>query len=134
MNIQCHFDGSCKPRNPGPVLGYGATVDIDGKRTWSFADSFRFKQNQSCNVAEYIALRELLIYLAERRFFESPILVKGDSKLVIEQMAGRYKIRAGMYRETAWECLKLKKKFKNITFKWIPREHNSEADSLSTCA
>lgn len=85
----------------------------------------------SCNVAEYRALQMALQYLVQNNHHRSPVVVFGDSQLVIKQMFGRWRIKDGLYKPAALECKVLINEFANISGKWIPRGHNKEADSLS---
>ena len=51
----------------------------------------------SSNVAEYAALILALKYLKKHGYFDKSILVRGDSKLVIKQMSGKWKIKKGLW-------------------------------------
>ena len=54
-----------------------------------------------------------------------------DSKLVVEQMSGRWKIKHSDMRELAAEAAQLVARFPRVTFTWIPRAQNSAADALA---
>jgi len=82
-------------------------------------------------VAEYSGFKTILDYLIEHDLTRSQIIVYGDSKLVIKQMFGRWRIKSGYYVPIAKVCKALLKQFPNITGKWIPREQNGLADELS---
>ena len=59
------------------------------------------------------------------------IIIRGDSQLVINQINGKYKVKAvkiiALYQ-------KVLSKFKDIKIEWIPRDKNKEADKLSNKA
>jgi broad specificity phosphatase PhoE len=57
-----------------------------------------------------------------------------DSKLVIEQMSGRWQIKNPGLRPLAAEAAALVKRFDGVTFEWIPRERNKAADALANKA
>jgi probable phosphoglycerate mutase len=57
-----------------------------------------------------------------------------DSKLLVEQMSGRWKIKQPHLRPLAAEAAELLRSFDSVTFSWIPREQNSRADALANKA
>ena len=61
--------------------------------------------------------------------------VRMDSKLVVEQMAGRWKIKHPDMRQLALEARDLAAQISaaggSVSFTWIPRERNKDADALS---
>jgi len=85
----------------------------------------------SNNVAEYAALCEALRFIANRNMTQSPIEVRSDSRLLVDQMLGLWKFRKGLYEHKYLEAKELVKSFDKISFKWVPREKNEEADALS---
>jgi probable phosphoglycerate mutase len=54
-----------------------------------------------------------------------------DSKLVIEQMSGRWKINNVPLRALAAQARDLVADFHRVTFEWIPRARNAHADRLA---
>jgi ribonuclease HI len=81
------------------------------------------------NVAEYTAAREGLRRASElgaRR-----VHLRSDSQLLIEQLSGRYKVKAAhllpLYREVVQEMAR----FERVELEHIPRERNREADRLA---
>ncbi|MEU8277667.1 bifunctional RNase H/acid phosphatase [Microbispora bryophytorum] len=113
--------------NPGPA-GYGAVVKDDAGRV--LAEAAESIGTATNNVAEYrgliAGLRALLALGAEGAQVE----VRMDSKLVIEQMAGRWKVKHEGLRPLALEAAGLARRFR-VTWTWIPRERNSHADRLA---
>ncbi|MEU7911804.1 bifunctional RNase H/acid phosphatase [Microbispora bryophytorum] len=113
--------------NPGPA-GYGAVVKDDAGRV--LAEAAESIGTATNNVAEYrgliAGLRALLALGAEGAQVE----VRMDSKLVIEQMAGRWKVKHEGLRPLALEAAGLARRFR-VTWTWIPRERNSYADRLA---
>ena len=60
-----------------------------------------------------------------------PIMVYGDSQLVIQQIFGKWKIKAGFYVPYAHKAKELCRAFSNLHGQWIPRRQNTVADELS---
>ena len=54
-----------------------------------------------------------------------------DSKLVVEQMAGRWKVRNVGLKPLHAEASRLAARFTVVGFTWIGREFNSHADRLA---
>ena len=61
--------------------------------------------------------------------------IRGDSKLVINQLNGKWRIRKGLYLSIAMEAEDLLAYLKGlgwqVSFCWIPRTQNEECDALS---
>ncbi|TKK85611.1 bifunctional RNase H/acid phosphatase [Herbidospora galbida] len=116
--------------NPGPA-GYGAVVFApDGTVVAEAAESIGVTTN---NVAEYRGLIAGLTALSGLGLDGVPVEVRMDSKLVIEQMAGRWKIKNEGLRPLATEAAALARRFR-VTWTWIPRERNTHADGLANQA
>lgn len=128
-----YFDGACGPTNPGGHIGCGVAIkDKYNKTIYTISKQFtpeRFSGQTSNNLAEYTALFLGLKWCLNHNIIELNVI--GDSKLVIMQMKGIFKIKKGTYVEAALETIKLKDKFKKITFEHVKREFNTEADELS---
>jgi probable phosphoglycerate mutase len=118
--------------NPG-IAGWGALVrDADGGRVlWEGAAPLGTASN---NVAEYSGLVAGL-EAAQRIAPGADVEVRMDSKLVIEQMAGRWKIKHADMRRLALEardvCTRISESGGSVSFTWVPRERNKAADALS---
>ncbi|WP_218219842.1 reverse transcriptase-like protein [Nesterenkonia sp. Act20] len=83
----------------------------------------------SNNVAEYTGLIEGL-RLARELDPEAFVEVKLDSKLVVEQMSGRWKIKHEDMRRLAAEAATIMNPMQ-VRYTWIPRKDNGDADALS---
>ena len=80
------------------------------------------------NEAEYTALLLALEWLDKNNV---PLaIIHSDSKLVVNQINGIYKIKSKKLAEYAKKIKKFMSK-KNIQLKWIEREKNKEADQLA---
>ena len=113
--------------NPGPA-GYGAVVRDagTGEVLAERAEPIGVETN---NVAEY---RGLIAGLqAARELGAQRVAVRMDSKLVVEQMKGNWRVQNEGLRPLAREAAQLRLGFAEVTFEWIPRERNKHADRLA---
>ena len=131
-----YYDGACEPRNPKGVATYGFVVYIDGKKVGEGKGlaAEPWSHNASNNVAEYRAMIEAFKWLLEHGYADAEVLVRGDSQLSIRQMQGLYAVRAPRIIPLYKEAKKLAEKFRKVSFQWVPREQNAEADLLSELA
>jgi ribonuclease HI len=130
--IVVNIDGLCEPVNPGGIATYGYVVrDESGSLIAKKSGVVGKGAEMSNNVAEYAALCECLGLFLDRGMADSPIEVRSDSTLVVNQMAGNWKFREGLYKEKYVEAKRLTAKFTRLKFQWVPREQNEEADLLS---
>jgi ribonuclease HI len=134
MTYIAYFDGACEPVNPGGTASYGAAIYKNGQPIWECSEIYGRGEHTSNNVAEYAGLIAVLEWLIEHDLCAAEIIVKGDSKLVIEQMFGTWKIKNGRYTELAYRARELLARFTNIQGEWISRDLNDVADALSKSA
>lgn len=134
--IKAYFDGCCEPVNPGGTASYGAVIFKNGERIWDCSEIFYPEQGKekatSNNVAEYCGFLSILDFLIEHNLHAHACTIYGDSKLVIEQMSGNWRIKKGFYKPVALQAKETLAKFlvtPNLV--WIPREENGLADELS---
>lgn len=126
--IEVFTDGRAEP-NPG--LGtYGYVVYESGRR--AHAAHGVAGEGVTNNFAEYYCLVKALQHLYPRR--EEPIKVFSDSTLLVNQMKGEWKFKKGSYSEMYLEAKELAARFHRLTFEWVPREKNREADELTNVA
>ncbi|GGQ50797.1 bifunctional RNase H/acid phosphatase [Kitasatospora griseola] len=113
--------------NPGPA-GYGAVV-LDARTGEILAEAAEYIGRATNNVAEY---KGLIAGLKAARELDpdARILVEMDSKLVVEQMSGRWKIKHPDMQPLAAEARGIAARG-NVEYSWIPREKNKEADRLA---
>nr|WP_203794111.1 bifunctional RNase H/acid phosphatase [Actinoplanes couchii] len=129
MRVTIEADGGSRG-NPGPA-GYGAVV-FDAESGAVLAERYDSLGVATNNVAEYSGLIAGLEAAAELN--AERVAVKMDSKLVIEQMSGRWQIKNAGLRPLAAEAAALVGKFAGVTYEWIPRERNKAADALANRA
>jgi probable phosphoglycerate mutase len=114
--------------NPGPA-GYGAVVSENGQILAELYDVIGVATN---NVAEYSGLLAGLTHIHQIDP-EALVEVAMDSKLVVEQMSGRWQIKHADMRDLAKQC-RAAHNPSLVTYKWIPRDENSHADRLANKA
>lgn len=112
--------------NPGPA-GYGALVREGSLVLAERAASIGRATN---NVAEYRGLIAGLEAASEIDP-QADLDVRMDSKLVVEQMSGRWKVKHPDMRPLASEASELVRRFPRVSFTWIPRSKNAAADRLA---
>ncbi|MGH3124245.1 MAG: bifunctional RNase H/acid phosphatase [Streptosporangiaceae bacterium] len=117
--------------NPGPA-GYGAVVrDADSGEV--LAERYESLGAATNNVAEYsglIAGLETAADLAPG----ADVHVRMDSKLVVEQMSGRWQIKHPAMRPLASRASAAARRLGRVTYEWVPRAQNSHADRLANQA
>ncbi|HQR28302.1 MAG TPA: reverse transcriptase-like protein, partial [Nocardioides sp.] len=112
--------------NPGPAA-YGAVLK-DADTGEVLAEDGSTIGEATNNVAEYAGLIAGL-KLAEEFTPEADIEVRMDSKLVVEQMSGRWKVKHPSMRPLAVEANRLAPF--GTTYTWVPRAENAHADRLA---
>ncbi|MFE9447914.1 bifunctional RNase H/acid phosphatase [Streptomyces sp. NPDC006739] len=113
--------------NPGPA-GYGAVVS-DASTGETLAEAAEYIGVATNNVAEY---RGLLAGLTAAHALDpaARVHVRMDSKLVVEQMSGRWKIKHPDMKPLAAQASRILPPGQ-VTYEWIPRERNKHADRLA---
>ena len=123
-----HIDGAARG-NPGPA-GLGLVIeDTEGMRLWG---GCKYIGSATNNRAEYLALIEGLRKAAEWK--PDRLEVYMDSQLVVEQVAGRFKVRNPDLRPLHTQVVNLLRGFPKVTVEHVPRERNRGADALANKA
>jgi ribonuclease HI len=123
-----YADGACRG-NPGPAGSGAALVDEEGHVV---AEAVKYLGHGTNNVAEYTAL---IIGLEMALKHEVDDLeVRMDSKLVVEQMNGKWKVRDAKLRPLAIRAGELVARLPKVRIRHIPRDQNAIADLLANRA
>ncbi|MGL6236646.1 MAG: bifunctional RNase H/acid phosphatase [Segniliparus sp.] len=127
MRVVVEADGGSRG-NPGPAA-YGAVVlDSEGPAAQVLAQRAERIGHATNNVAEY---RGLIAGLeAAKEIGARHVAVRMDSKLVVEQMSGRWKVKHADMRELASQAAAVSRVFDAVSYTWVPREQNKRADAL----
>lgn len=149
--IEAWFDGCCEPVNPGGSAAYGALIKINGVTVFSEGVHVCTGKEASNNVAEYSGMLSVLRWIERNVDEASKITIRGDSKLVINQLGGKWGTNCancgkklqkcfcgnktpGLYYPIYEQCKALYAvviRRHKITLEWIPREQNEICDVLS---
>ena len=126
MKVRIEADGGSRG-NPGPA-GFGAVV-FSADRGSVLAESKSAIGRATNNVAEY---RGLIAGLEEAACVgATEVEVYMDSKLVVEQMSGRWRVKHPDLTPLYQQAKEIARAFDRITYTWIPRAENSHADRLA---
>ncbi|WP_369252928.1 bifunctional RNase H/acid phosphatase [Geodermatophilus amargosae] len=117
--------------NPGPA-GYGALVR-DAQTGRVVAERAASVGRATNNVAEYGGLVAGL-QAALDLDASADVEVRMDSKLVVEQMSGRWKIKHPDMQKLAVQARDLARQLGSVRYTWVPRAQNGAADALANSA
>jgi ribonuclease HI len=120
-----HTDGAARG-NPGPA-GIGVVVtDQAGRTVQEIAEGIGPATN---NVAEYRAAIAGLRAAADRG--ARTVLLRSDSRLLIEQLAGRFRVKNPTLQRLHQEARAEMKRFREVGLEHLPRKLNADADRLA---
>lgn len=124
MRATLHADGGARG-NPGPA-GIGVVLrDDSGRVVGELSEVIGEATN---NVAEYNAVIEGLKLAHELGVTD--IEIQLDSKLVVMQLSGEWKIKSDALRRLAVEARRLLNRFSSTKLTHVGREQNADADKL----
>ncbi|MEB3982442.1 bifunctional RNase H/acid phosphatase [Mycobacterium sp. 663a-19] len=126
MKVVIEADGGSRG-NPGPA-GYGAVVRTED-RSAVLAETKQAIGHATNNVAEYRGLIAGLDDALKLGATEAEVFL--DSKLLVEQMSGRWKVKHPDLVALHAEARRLASRFQRISYAWVPRASNSHADRLA---
>ncbi|KKQ81815.1 MAG: Ribonuclease H [Candidatus Daviesbacteria bacterium GW2011_GWF2_38_7] len=131
MKLIIFTDGASRG-NPGHA-SYGFTIsNEDGKL---LHESGKYIGIATNNVAEYMAVLEALKYVKEKYSKDlRSIELFADSKLVAEQLSGRYKVKSAHLKPLIGSIKILVLELGGVLFTHVPRAKNAEADRLANLA
>lgn len=128
MKITLFADGATRG-NPGVSSAGALLLDTQGNK---LAGISKFLGEATNNQAEYAAVIFGLKKALELKATEIEIFL--DSKLVVEQVSGRWKIKEVHLKQAVEKVHALLQKFSNWKIQHVPREKNSKADDLANQA
>ncbi|MDP2651807.1 MAG: ribonuclease HI family protein [bacterium] len=134
VHFTIHCDGGSRG-NPGPA---GAGALIRDELGNAVASVSQFLGTRTNNFAEYeaviLAFGELAKLVPSAKRSKTDVVVKMDSELVVKQMRGEYKVKNAVLKEQQARLAHTAAAFKSVSFTHVPREENSDADSLANAA
>jgi ribonuclease HI len=125
MKFRAFIDGAARG-NPGPA---GAGVFVEPERSRPALEFYEPLGSATNNVAEYRAL--LLALERAEEAGATDVEIRSDSRLLVEQLKGNFKIRAEHLKPLLAESILRAKRFRSFSIAHIPREHNMRADRLA---
>jgi ribonuclease HI len=125
LRFRAFIDGAARG-NPGPA---GAGVYVSAEDGAPAEELFEALGHQTNNVAEYRALLLALKRAAERE--ASEVSIASDSLLLVQQMLGRYRVKAPNLQPLFADALRRSKAFRRFAIAHVPREDNTKADRLA---
>jgi ribonuclease HI len=126
--LRLFTDGAARG-NPGPAALGVVIEDADGMR---LAGRQRYLGVMTNNRAEYLALIEGLRMVSE--WHPDRVEVFLDSKLVVEQLAGRFRVKNAELAPLHQRALELLASFPDISLSHVERDRNRGADGLANRA
>jgi probable phosphoglycerate mutase len=125
VRVVVHVDGGARG-NPGPAAVAAVASSAEGE---TLAERKAYIGEATNNVAEY---RGLIAGLKAARDIDPDAQVEAlmDSKLVVEQMTGRWKIKHPDMRPLALEAQNVFPRPGQVRYRWVPRLENVAADRL----
>lgn len=130
MKLIIYTDGASRG-NPGHA-SYGFTIsDEEGKLIHQEGKYIGIETN---NIAEYSGVLNAFYWITENIKQEVEIKLYADSKLVAEQLSGKWKIKNPAIRSLIEKIKELERKWLSVTYSHIPREQNKIADGLANLA
>lgn len=125
MRFRAFIDGAARG-NPGPA---GAGVFVEPERDRPALEFYEPLGQTTNNVAEYRAL--LLALERAEEAGADDVEIRSDSRLLVEQLRGNFKIRADHLKPLLAESILRAKRFRSFSITHIPREINVRADRLA---
>lgn len=129
--IEVWIDGLCEPVVPADerVACLGYVIKRDGRVVDEGFGVVGVGEGVTNNMAEYAALIRALERV-RKLGLEGRVVVWSDSRLVVNQMRREWRVKApnivALYRKAVALAEEL-----DVVFEWVPREENTEADSLA---
>lgn len=131
MKLIIYTDGASRG-NPGQA-SFGFTIsDEKGKLIYEEGKYIGITTN---NVAEYTGVLEALKYI-QKNYKQKDLQLElfADSRLVVEQLAGRFKMKSEHLKPIFSQIKILTMELGGMIHTHIPREKNTEADRLANLA
>ncbi|MEK7449745.1 MAG: ribonuclease HI family protein [Planctomycetota bacterium] len=137
--LEIYIDGASRG-NPGPS-GVGILIK-DTQDSTILIQRGEYIGETTNNVAEYTALIRALGIIIGKTFNSAfggkpeslTLIINADSKLIINQVAGNYRIKSPNLVPLAVKARQLMKKFKSVSLNLIDRKDNKIADRLANKA
>jgi ribonuclease HI len=131
--IEVWTDGLCEPVNPGGTCCIGYVIKKEDRMIDKGSEVIGRGKDMTNNVAEYSALIRALERIRQLGLEQEKVVVRSDSRLLVNQMKGEWKVKKPRIKSLYEKARGLARGI-DVTFQWIPREENREADELTRAA
>jgi ribonuclease HI len=129
--VRVFFDGACEEVRGRRIAAYGYTLEGAGLRHEDCGLAVPPGHPRATNnVAEYVGAVCALEWLV-RHGYSGPVVIAGDSQLVVRQMTGEYRVLKEHLVPYHERLKQLVGQFAEVQFLWVPRTENTRADELS---
>ena len=139
LNLTMNFDGGCYP-NPGGKMTFGWHTDTEDYRRVAEGNGTiqgYDDHERTNNTAEFTALLAGLEWVAQYRLHAiDTLVIRGDSKLVVDTVKGDMKLKKPHLLPLRDACRNAINEIDagHIELLWVPREQNTKADLLAGTA
>ena len=127
-SIIVYTDGGSRG-NPGPAA-FGVVVKYSGEKKEYGEFIGRATNNQAEYQGVVFGLKKVKQLIGKERSKEARVEVRSDSELLVKQLNGEYKVMDENIQKVWIEIWNLKIDFKEVIFKHVYREDNTEADRM----
>jgi len=132
LRLVIRTDGAARG-NPGPASCGAVLIDADAPGAWDpparpLATISDYLGVQTNNVAEYTGVVRALLLAHELGAREVHLLL--DSNLIVEQLAGRWKVKDAKLKPLHADARRLLEGFRRWTAVHVRRAQNTAADAL----
>lgn len=125
------FDGGCFGNGRADAKAYCAWIVCKGKVELGRSGGvIRVAGRPTNNVAEWEGLLQALRWAGANDLLRCKVVIYGDSRLVVEQVSGRWRAKCPRMAGYAACCRKLLSGA-DWKAKWVPRSENAEVDRLA---
>tara|TARA_Y100001970_G_scaffold74523_1_gene94430 strand:- start:594 stop:986 length:393 start_codon:yes stop_codon:yes gene_type:complete len=127
MKYKVFCDGASRS-NPGEAA-IGVSIESEEREIFTISKAIGVASN---NEAEYLALESALDYCVKNNYLNLEVFL--DSKLVVEQVNGNYKVKSNNLKPLRDKILEHIEKLEFISINHVYRENNKRADELANLA
>ncbi len=127
MTLTISTDGGSRG-NPGPA-SIGIVMYLDSHELFTHSEQIGIATN---NTAEYTAVIRAFEIVKQHAYWSyDDIEFKCDSKLLVEQLSGRYKVKTPHIQVLHSHVKRLEREIgASVRYIWVARDRNQHADSL----
>ena len=126
--IIVYCDGGAR-ENPGPAAA-AFIIKLENQEKYYSEYLGETTNNEAEYQAIIFALKKIKHLIGNKKAKQSIIEIRSDSELITKQLNGENKIKEKNLQELFITVWNLKQDFKKVSFIYIPREENKEADKL----